>query len=78
MDGFITKDDLHKTVCKNIKKKRLAAGMTQEELSERINLSHEYLRQLESEKGQKDFSFYTLYKISMVLDVTLDSFLEKE
>ena len=51
-------------------------GMTQGELAEKIDISHEYLRQLESEKGQKDFSFYTLYKISLILDIPINNFTE--
>ena len=75
MEEYIQKTELYRRVCKNIKKFRLLSGMTQQELSEKINISHEYLRQLESEKGQKDFSFYTLYKISLVLNVSLDAFI---
>lgn len=72
----ISKIELHKKVCRNIKKFRVQSGLTQEELSEKIDMSHDYLRRLESEKGQKDFSFYTLYKISLVLNMTLDDFIE--
>ena len=74
MNEYILKNELYKKVCKNIKKFRLQSGMTQQALSEKINMSHEYLRQLESEKGQKDFTFYTLYKISLVLNISLDAF----
>jgi transcriptional regulator with XRE-family HTH domain len=75
MDEFISNAELHIRVCKNIKKFRLRAGMSQAELSEKINMSHEYLRQLESDKGQKDFAFYTLYKISLVLNVPIGDFI---
>lgn len=78
MDDCIAKNDLHKKVCKNIKKYRLQANITQEELSERIGISHDYLRRLESDKGQKDFTFYTLYKISLVLGVALNDFILDE
>lgn len=71
---YLSKDELHETVCRNIKKFRMQREMTQQALSEKIEMSHEYLRQLESNKGQKDFSFYTLYKISLVLDIPLDDF----
>lgn len=75
MSEFIAKNELHIKVCKNIKKYRLQFGMSQEELSEKIGISHEYLRQLKSEKGQKDFSFYTLYKISLVLNIPVNDFI---
>ncbi len=73
-DSYISKKELHAIVCNNIKKYRIQRGLTQQVLAEKIQMSHEYLRQLESEKGQKDFTFYSLYKISQVLDVPLDDF----
>ena len=75
-NSFIPKEKLHIVVCNNIKKYRLLRGLTQQELAEKIEMSHEYLRQLESEKGQKDFSFYTLYKISEVLNTPVGDFLK--
>ena len=74
--SVMSKDELHALVCKNIKKFRLQRGLTQQVLSEKIQISHEYLRQLESSKGQKDFTFYTLYKISLALDVPIDAFIK--
>lgn len=72
--NFISKEELHRIVCKNIKKYRMQQGFTQQALSEKIEMSHEYFRQLESAKGQKDFTFYTLYKISLVLGIPIDDF----
>jgi len=72
---YISKNELHSVVCGNIKKFRNKQNLTQQELSEKIEMSHEYLRQLESEKGQKDFSFYTLYKISLTLKTPIDDFI---
>lgn len=72
--NYISKEELHLIVCKNIKKYRIQQGLTQQELSEKIEMSHEYLRQLESAKGQKDFTFYSLYKISLVLGIPMDDF----
>lgn len=72
----MSKEELHAIVCRNIQKFRLQRGLTQQVLSERIQMSHEYLRQLESTKGQKDFSFYTLYKISLALEVPMDDFIK--
>lgn len=80
MDGtqYCTKNELHEIVCRNIKKYRNLRGLTQQQLSEKIEMSHEYLRQLESDKGQKDFTFYSLYKISCVLKVPIDEFVKPE
>jgi len=74
MSTDVQKDGLHRIVCQNIKKYRKRAGLTQEELSEKIDMSYDYLRRLESERGQKDFSFFTLYKISLALNVPMDTF----
>ena len=73
---YFSKSELYRIVCGNIKKYRIQRGITQQVLSERIEMSHEYLRQLESQKGQKDFTFYSLYKIAFVLDVPIDDFLK--
>lgn len=72
---YIDKDSLHAIVCENISKYRKQRGLTQQVLSEKIDISHEYLRQLESKRGQKDFTFYTLYKISQALEIPIDDFL---
>ena len=71
---YLSRDELHAVVCRNIKKYRKQRGLTQQVLSERIQMSHEYLRQLESGRGQKAFSFYTLYKLSLALDIPIDEF----
>lgn len=73
-DAYRSKEELHAIVCRNIKKYRKEYGITQQALSEKIGMSHEYLRQLESCKGQKDFTFYTLYKIALALEVPIDDF----
>lgn len=73
-NNYTSRDELYAVVCHNIKKYRIQCGLTQQVLSEKIEMSHEYLRQLESAKGQKDFTFYTLYKISVALDIPIDDF----
>ena len=77
MNEYISKSELHKIVCQNIKKYRKLAKLTQQDLSEKIDISYDYFRQLESEKGQKHFSFYTLYKLSKALNVPMDSFIKE-
>lgn len=74
--NFLSKDELHYIVCMNIKKYRRMRGMTQDQLSEKIGISHDHQRQLESQKGDKSFSFYTLFKISQVLDIPIDKFVQ--
>ncbi len=70
--------DIYNTIRKNIKKYRKAKKMTSSELSEMVDLSHDFIRQIESEKTAYNFSVDTFYKISVALDVTLDMLIQKE
>ena len=63
--------DIYNTIRKNIKKYRKLKGLTSEELSEMVNLSHEFIRQIESEKLAYNFSVDTLYKIAVSVDTLL-------
>lgn len=51
--------------------------ITSAELAEMVGLSHDFIRQIESEKAAYNFSVETLYKISVALDVTLDMLIQK-
>lgn len=70
--------DIYNTIRKNIKKYRKAKGITSAKLSEMVDLSHDFIRQIESEKTAYNFSVDTFYKISVALDVTLDMLIQKE
>ena len=59
-------------VRKNIKKRREKLGLTQAELAEKTNLSHDFIRQIESSKVAKNFSVQTIYQISIALEVTMN------
>ena len=61
--------NIYEQISRNIKKYRKAAGMTQAVLSEKVGLSHEFIRRIESKKGAKTFSVDTIWKISLALDV---------
>ena len=61
---------------RNIKKYRKEKGITSAQLAEMGGLSHDFIRQIESEKTRYNFSVETLYKISVALDVSLDKFVE--
>ena len=43
--------------------------MTQAVLSEKVGLSHEFIRRIESKKGVKTFSVDTVWKISVALNI---------
>jgi len=51
--------------------------MTQAELAELVDLSHEFIRRIESKKGKKTFSVDTLYRIAQALDVDMDKLFEE-
>ena len=60
-----------------IKKYRKERGMTSAQLAEAVGLSHDFIRQIESEKTRYNFSVDTFYKISQVLEVGMDRLAEK-
>ncbi|MCM1052502.1 MAG: helix-turn-helix domain-containing protein [Ruminococcus sp.] len=70
--------DIYGTIRKNIKKYRKLKGITSAELAEMVDLSHDFIRQIESEKVANTFSVDTLYRISVALDVKLDKLIIKE
>ena len=71
-------NDIYDTIRKNIKKYRLEKGMTSAELAELTGLSHDFIRQLQSNsKKTYNFSVETFYKIAVALDVSLDMLIEK-
>jgi transcriptional regulator with XRE-family HTH domain len=71
-------NNIYDTIRKNIKKYRKERKMSSAELSELVNLSHDFIRQIESEKTAYNFSVETFYKISVALGVSLDDLIKKE
>ena len=69
--------NIYDTIRKNIKKYRKERKMTSAELAELVDLSHDFIRQIESEKTAYNFSVETFYKISVALDVKLDDLIQK-
>ena len=71
---FINKDEMKKKISLNIKKYRLLAGITQEQLAVDINKSYDFVRRLEFTQGKIGCSTYTLYCISKVLNTNIENF----
>ena len=65
-----------KIVIEHIREARIEKGWTQARLAEAVSVSHEYIRDLESEKGDDYFSTFTVWLISKALDVSLDQLLD--
>ena len=70
-------ETIYDTIRRNIKKYRKEKGLTSAQLAEMVDLSHDFIRQIESEKTRYNFSVETFYKIAVALDVGLDKLVEK-
>ncbi len=68
---------LYNTVAKNIRKYRLINNMSIETLSEYSNIKKDYLQKLET-VNNLSISIYDLYKISVILNVSIDKFFIEE
>jgi len=77
MDSIKFDTEIYDTIRKNIRKYRKLKKMTAAELAEAVDLSHDFIRQIESLKARYNFSVETFYKISIVLGVSLDKLIEK-
>jgi len=64
------------TIAYNVKKYRKLEGITQEQLAIDIGVTPEFIRKFESTKGSEGLSLMSLYKISIVLNVSMDKFFD--
>ena len=72
MERLDTKSTIYDIIRRNIKKYRKERGLTSAQLAEMVGLSHDFIRQIESEKTRYNFSVETFYKIAVALDVSMD------
>ena len=77
MKQLVFDEDIYNTIRRNSKKYRKQRGLTAAELAEQIGRSHDFMRQIESEKVAYNFSVDTFYRISVALEVSLDLLIEK-
>ena len=68
--------NIYEQIARNIKKYRHEAGITQAVLAERVGVSHEFTRRIESKKGVKTFSVDTIWKISLALNIEVGKLFE--
>ena len=68
---------IYDTIRRNIKKYRKEKGLTSAQLAEMVGLSHDFIRQIESEKARYNFSVETFYKISVALETGMDKLVEE-
>ncbi len=71
---FTFNQNIIEVVARNVRKYRKMAGITQEQLALDIGVSNDFLRRFETTFGKEGMSLNTLYKISVVLNVSMDQF----
>ena len=71
-------ENIKAIICKNIKKYRNQKGIRLMDLAEKLNLSVNHLKRIESVNDRNNISLITLYKISIILGVRIDKFFEDE
>lgn len=69
-------DNIMVKVSSNIRKYRKITGITQEQLAVDVGKSYDFIRRLEYKKGSIGCSVNTLYRISVVLGITMDKLFE--
>ena len=74
---FTFRDNIIEVVARNVRKYRKMAGITQEQLATDIGVSNDFLRRFESTFGKEGMSLNTLYKISIVLNVSMEKFFQE-
>ena len=74
---FNFNENIIETIAYNVIKYRKINGITQEQLPIAIGVSPEFIRKFESTKGSEGLSLLSLYKISIVLDTSIEKFFEE-
>lgn len=74
--NFNFEENIMIKVSKNIRKYRTIAGITQEQLAVDVGKSYDFIRGIEYKKGAVECSVDTLYKISVVIGITMDKLFE--
>lgn len=69
-------ENIKAVICQNIKKYRKLKGIRLMDLAEKLDISVNHLKRIESENDRNNISLITLYKISIILDVRIDKFFE--
>lgn len=70
-------DNIYDTVRKNIRKYRRLKCMTQQELADASELSHGYIREIESLNMGATFSLDAVEKIAAALEIEIKNLFEK-
>ena len=69
--------DIYEIIAKNIKNYRKIKKMTQAELAEKTEYSHEFIRRIEAPNSKKNFSIDAVSNIADALDISIELLFEK-
>lgn len=69
--------DVYEIIAKNIKFYRKRKNMTQAELAEKTEYSHEFIRRIEAPNSKKNFSIDAVSNIASALDIDIELLFEK-
>lgn len=70
--------DIYEIVAKNIKYYRKNKNMTQAQLAEKTEYSHEFIRRIEAPNSKKNFSIDAVSNIANALDIDIELLFEKK
>lgn len=74
--NFNFNENIMEVIAYNVRKYRKINKITQEQLAIDIDVTPEFLRKFESTRGSEGLSLMSLYKISIVLNISMDKFFE--
>ncbi len=74
--NFNFDENIIEIISYNVRKYRKIVGITQEQLAVDIGVTPEFMRKFETTRGSEGLSLYSLYKISIVLNVSIEKFFE--
>ena len=70
--------DIYDVIAKNIKFYRKGKNMTQAQLAEKTEYSHEFIRRIEAPNSKKNFSIDAVSNIADALDINIELLFEKK
>ena len=73
---FNFNENIIQTIAKNIRKYRKEQNISQEQIAVDIGVSPEFYRKFESTLGSEGMSAINIYKISVVLGISIDKLFE--
>jgi len=73
---FSFNENIIQTIAKNIRKYRKEQNISQEQIAVDIGVSPEFYRKFESTLGSEGISTVNIYKISIVLGISIDKLFE--